>query len=73
MRHDAFELLQAVPPCLCLQARCEQDEESLRKHRQFDTPFALLPKDLSENLHSAWNGGLYFVRMYTKSSMSLEL
>jgi len=28
-------------------ARCEQDEESLRKHRQFDTPFALLPKDLN--------------------------
>lgn len=70
-----IELLQAKPclPCLCLQARCEQDEESLRKHRQFDTPFALLPKDLSENLHSAGNGGLYFVRMYPKSSMSLEL
>eukprot|EP00933_Yihiella_yeosuensis_P046618 TRINITY_DN42196_c0_g1_i1.p1 TRINITY_DN42196_c0_g1~~TRINITY_DN42196_c0_g1_i1.p1 ORF type:complete len:344 (-),score=95.40 TRINITY_DN42196_c0_g1_i1:20-1051(-) len=28
-------------------ARCEQDEESLRKHRAFDTPFALLPKDLN--------------------------
>eukprot|EP00439_Symbiodinium_sp_Y106_P087364 s17_g47.t1 len=28
-------------------ARFEQDEESLRKHRQFDTPFALLPKDLN--------------------------
>ncbi|CAK9078422.1 Dual specificity protein phosphatase 9 [Durusdinium trenchii] len=28
-------------------ARSEQDEESLRKHRQFDTPFALLPKDLN--------------------------
>jgi len=28
-------------------ARCEQDEESLRKHRQFDAPFALLPKDLN--------------------------
>lgn len=29
-------------------ARCEQDEESLRKHRQFDTPFALLPSNLNE-------------------------
>jgi len=29
-------------------ARSEQDEESLRKHRQFDTPFALLPKNLNE-------------------------
>lgn len=29
-------------------ARFEQDEESLRKHRQFDTPFALLPTDLNE-------------------------
>lgn len=29
-------------------ARCEQDEESLRKHRKFDTPFAMLPKDLNE-------------------------
>lgn len=29
-------------------ARCEQDEESLRKHRQFDTPFALLKKDLND-------------------------
>eukprot|EP00442_Polarella_glacialis_P014373 CAMPEP_0115129416 /NCGR_PEP_ID=MMETSP0227-20121206/51777_1 /TAXON_ID=89957 /ORGANISM="Polarella glacialis, Strain CCMP 1383" /LENGTH=81 /DNA_ID=CAMNT_0002534279 /DNA_START=26 /DNA_END=268 /DNA_ORIENTATION=- len=28
-------------------ARCEQNEEDLRKHRQFDTPFALLPKDLN--------------------------
>mmetsp|Transcript_58860 Transcript_58860/g.164405 ORF Transcript_58860/g.164405 Transcript_58860/m.164405 type:complete len:403 (+) Transcript_58860:88-1296(+) len=30
-------------------ARCEQDEESLRKHRQFDTPFALLRKDLNDS------------------------
>jgi len=29
-------------------ARSEQDEESLRKHRQFDTPFTLLPKNLNE-------------------------
>lgn len=29
-------------------ARCEQNEEDLRKHRQFDTPFALLPKDLNK-------------------------
>lgn len=29
-------------------ARCEQNEEDLRKHRQFDTPFALLPKNLNE-------------------------
>lgn len=29
-------------------ARCEQDEESLRKHRQFDTPFTLLPKNLND-------------------------
>lgn len=29
-------------------ARCEQDEESLRKHRQFDTPFSLLPSDLNK-------------------------
>eukprot|EP00418_Pyrodinium_bahamense_P020378 CAMPEP_0179107956 /NCGR_PEP_ID=MMETSP0796-20121207/50266_1 /TAXON_ID=73915 /ORGANISM="Pyrodinium bahamense, Strain pbaha01" /LENGTH=383 /DNA_ID=CAMNT_0020806021 /DNA_START=56 /DNA_END=1204 /DNA_ORIENTATION=- len=29
-------------------ARCEQNEESLRKHRQFDTPFALLPKNLNQ-------------------------
>jgi len=29
-------------------ARSEQDEESLRKHRQFDTPFMLLPKNLNE-------------------------
>ena len=39
--------------CFCgisAQARCEQDEESLRKHRQFDTPFALLPKDISRFL-----------------------
>jgi len=28
-------------------ARCEQDENDLRKHRQFDTPFALLAKDLN--------------------------
>eukprot|EP00929_Paragymnodinium_shiwhaense_P001626 TRINITY_DN101864_c0_g1_i1.p1 TRINITY_DN101864_c0_g1~~TRINITY_DN101864_c0_g1_i1.p1 ORF type:complete len:367 (-),score=102.98 TRINITY_DN101864_c0_g1_i1:54-1154(-) len=28
--------------------RSEQDEESLRKHRQFDTPFAQLPKDLND-------------------------
>mmetsp|Transcript_111235 Transcript_111235/g.321621 ORF Transcript_111235/g.321621 Transcript_111235/m.321621 type:complete len:377 (+) Transcript_111235:124-1254(+) len=28
-------------------ARCEQDEESLRKHRKFDTPFAMLPSDLN--------------------------
>lgn len=28
------------------EARCEQDEESLRKHRQFDTPYSLLPKAL---------------------------
>merc|ERR1719362_2674730 len=29
-------------------ARCEQNEEDLRKHRMFDTPFALLPKDLND-------------------------
>jgi len=29
-------------------ARSEQNEESLRKHRQFDTPFALLPKNLND-------------------------
>lgn len=28
-------------------ARCEQDEESLRKHRKFDTPFAMLPSNLN--------------------------
>lgn len=29
-------------------ARCEQDENGLRKHRQFDTPFAVLKKDLND-------------------------
>lgn len=28
--------------------RSEQNEEELRKHRQFDTPFALLPKNLND-------------------------
>eukprot|EP00927_Polykrikos_kofoidii_P064917 TRINITY_DN60725_c0_g1_i1.p1 TRINITY_DN60725_c0_g1~~TRINITY_DN60725_c0_g1_i1.p1 ORF type:complete len:391 (-),score=82.05 TRINITY_DN60725_c0_g1_i1:44-1165(-) len=34
-------------------ARCEQDEESLRKHRQFDTPFALLPSNLNDKKRRA--------------------
>lgn len=29
-------------------ARFEQNEEQLRKHRQFDTPFTLLPEDLTD-------------------------
>jgi len=29
-------------------ARCEQDENDMRKHRQFDTPFAMLKKDLND-------------------------
>jgi len=29
-------------------ARCEQNEEELRKHRQFDTPFAKLADDLNQ-------------------------
>ena len=37
LKHDEM----FAPLC---KARFEQDEESLRKHRQFDTPFALLPK-----------------------------
>lgn len=37
-----------TPVCDPEKSRAEQDEESLRKHRQFDTPFSLLAKNLND-------------------------